>query len=116
MEDLKTYAEITWCPGCGNFGIFTAIRSAIPILEEKSIKRENIVMTAGIGCHAKMFDYLNLSGIYGLHGRNCSNSEGIKIANPGLKIINAKGQGKPYFIPLNFGLPLMNLISLACIQ
>lgn len=91
MADLKTNAEITWCPGCGNYGIFTAIRKAIPILEENGIKRENIVMTAGIGCHAKIFDYLNLSGIYGLHGRNCSNSEGIKIANPDLKVINFSG-------------------------
>ncbi|MFX1371733.1 MAG: thiamine pyrophosphate-dependent enzyme [Promethearchaeota archaeon] len=91
MEDLKTYAEITWCPGCGNFGIFTAIRNAIPMLEQKGIRRENMIMTAGIGCHAKIFDYLNLSGIYGLHGRNCSNSEGIKIGNPDLKVINFSG-------------------------
>ena len=91
MEELKTYAEITWCPGCGNFGIFTSIRNAILLLEQKGIKRENIIMTAGIGCHAKIFDYLNLSGIYGLHGRNCSNSEGIKIANPDLKVINFSG-------------------------
>jgi 2-oxoglutarate ferredoxin oxidoreductase subunit beta len=91
MDDLKTYAEITWCPGCGNFGIFTAIRNAIPLLEQKGIKRDNIIMTAGIGCHAKIFDYLNLSGIYGLHGRNCSNSEGIKIANPDLKVITFSG-------------------------
>jgi 2-oxoglutarate ferredoxin oxidoreductase subunit beta len=61
------------------------------MLEKNGIKRENIVMTAGIGCHAKIFDYLNLSGIYGLHGRNCSNSEGIKIANPDLKVINFSG-------------------------
>jgi len=93
MKDLKTYAENTWCPGCGNFGIFSAIDKAIPILEEKGIRRENIVITAGIGCHAKIFDYLNLSGIYGLHGRNSSNSEGIKIANPDLKVINFSGDG-----------------------
>ena len=91
MEDLKTSAEITWCQGCGNFGIFTAIRNAIPILEKNGISREKIVMTAGIGCHAKIFDYLNLSGFYGLHGRNSSNSEGIKIANPDLHIINFSG-------------------------
>ena len=91
MENLKTSAEITWCPGCGNFGIFTAIRNAIPKLENKGIKRDSIIITAGIGCHAKIFDYLNLSGFYGLHGRNTSNSEGIKIANPDLKIINFSG-------------------------
>ena len=93
MEDLKTYAENTWCTGCGNFGIFTAITKAIPLLEKKGIKKENIVITTGIGCHAKIFDYLNLSGFYGLHGRNSSNSEGIKIANPDLKIINFSGDG-----------------------
>ncbi len=91
MVDLKTDAEITWCPGCGNFGIFTAIRNAVPLLEQKGIKSEDIIMTAGIGCHAKIFDYLNLSGIYGLHGRNSSNAEGIKIANPNLKVINFSG-------------------------
>ena len=93
MENLKTNAEITWCPGCGNFGIFTAVRNAIPKLESKGINRKDIVITAGIGCHAKIFDYLNLSGLYGLHGRNSSNAEGIKIANPDLKVITFSGDG-----------------------
>jgi 2-oxoglutarate ferredoxin oxidoreductase subunit beta len=92
LENLN-YAENTWCPGCGNFGILNAIRNAIPILEGKGIKKERIMITAGIGCHAKIFDYLNLSGFYGLHGRNSSNSEGIKIANPDLKVINFSGDG-----------------------
>ena len=93
MENLKTTAEITWCPGCGNFGIFTALRNAIPKLEAKGIERKDIVITAGIGCHAKIFDYLNLSGLYGLHGRNSSNAEGMKIANPDLKVITFSGDG-----------------------
>ena len=33
------------------------------------------------------------SGLYGLHGRNSSNSEGIKIANPDLKVITFSGDG-----------------------
>jgi len=93
MENLKTSAEVTWCSGCGNFGIFTAVRNAIPKLEAKGIQRKDIVITAGIGCHAKIFDYLNLSGFYGLHGRNSSNAEGIKIANPNLKVITFSGDG-----------------------
>ncbi len=93
MESLKTDAEITWCPGCGNFGIFTAIRNAILILEQKGIKRENIIMTAGIGCHAKIFDYLNLSGIYSLHGREIATASGFKISNPDLKILVFSGDG-----------------------
>jgi len=93
MEKLKTNALVTWCKGCGNFGIFTAIRNAIPKLEVKGIQRKDLVITAGIGCHAKIFDYLNLSGLYGLHGRNSSNAEGMKVANPDLKVITFSGDG-----------------------
>ena len=90
---FETNAEITWCPGCGNYGIRTAFQNAVLVLEKKGVKREDIVMSSGIGCHAKIFDYINLSGIYGLHGRNSSNAEGIKIANPDLKVITFSGDG-----------------------
>lgn len=90
---FETNAEITWCPGCGNFGIRTAFQNAILELETRGVKRENIVISSGIGCHAKIFDYVNLSGIYGLHGRNSSNAEGVKIANPDLKVITFSGDG-----------------------
>jgi len=93
MDDLGTYAENTWCPGCGNFGILNAFKKAILSLEEKGIKRENIVITSGIGCSAKIFDYLNLSGVYGLHGRDMATLEGIKFANPDLKCITFSGDG-----------------------
>ncbi len=93
MDDFKTYAENTWCPGCGNFGIFTSIEKVIPLLEEKGIRRENIVITAGIGCHAKIFDYLNLSGIYSLHGREIATASGFKISNPNLKVLAFSGDG-----------------------
>jgi 2-oxoglutarate ferredoxin oxidoreductase subunit beta len=90
---FETNAEITWCPGCGNFGIRTAFQNAVLELEKKGVKRENIIISAGIGCHAKIFDYVNLSGIYGLHGRNSSNAEGVKIANPELKVVTFSGDG-----------------------
>lgn len=90
---FETNAEITWCPGCGNYGIRTAFQNAVLELEKKGVKRENFVISSGIGCHAKIFDYINLSGIYGLHGRNSSNAEGIKIANPELKVITFSGDG-----------------------
>lgn len=90
---FETNAEITWCPGCGNYGIRTAFQKAVLELENKGLKRENIIISSGIGCHAKIFDYINLSGIYGLHGRNSSNAEGIKIANPDLHVITFSGDG-----------------------
>ena len=93
MDDLGTYAENTWCPGCGNFGILNAFKKAVLKLEEKGIKRKNIVISSGIGCSAKIFDYLNLSGVYGLHGRDMATLQGIKFANPDLKCVTFSGDG-----------------------
>jgi 2-oxoglutarate ferredoxin oxidoreductase subunit beta len=96
MDDLTTHAENTWCPGCGNFGILKATQNAIEILEKKGITRDNIVISAGIGCHGKIFDYLNLSGIYSLHGRSVATIQGIKLANPALKVVAFVGDGDAY--------------------
>ncbi|MFW9873410.1 MAG: thiamine pyrophosphate-dependent enzyme [Candidatus Thorarchaeota archaeon] len=93
MEELGTYAENTWCRGCGNFGILSVFKKAIIELEERGTKRENIAISAGIGCHAKIFDYLNLSGLYSLHGRDIATVQGIKIANPELKVVTFSGDG-----------------------
>lgn len=86
----------TWCPGCGNFGILETFKKAVIDLEKKGTKRENIVFTAGIGCHAKIFDYLNLNSFYGLHGRAVATAEGIKLANPNLKVVIFSGDGDSY--------------------
>ncbi len=94
--DLDTGAEITWCTGCGNFGILAAVKKAVKKLEENGIQREDIVISTGIGCHGKIFDYLDLSGIYSLHGREVASAEGIKLGNPDLKIIAFGGDGDCY--------------------
>ena len=92
-DSLSTIAEITWCPGCGNFGILTAVKKAVKILEEHGIKKDHIIISSGIGCHGKIFDYLNLSGLYSLHGRSIATIQGIKLANPDLKVIDFAGDG-----------------------
>jgi 2-oxoglutarate ferredoxin oxidoreductase subunit beta len=96
MDDLATYAENTWCPGCGNFGILGAFKKAVRKLEEKGIKREKIIISAGIGCHGKIFDYLNLSGLYSIHGRSMATAQGMKIANPDLKVVAFAGDGDAF--------------------
>ena len=96
MEDLTTYAENTWCPGCGNFGIFNAFKKAVKIVEEKGISRNTIAISAGIGCHAKIFDYLKLSGLYSIHGRALATVQGMKIGNPDLKVVAFAGDGDAF--------------------
>jgi 2-oxoglutarate ferredoxin oxidoreductase subunit beta len=93
MDDLVTYAENTWCPGCGNFGILNAFKRAVGRLEERGIRRERISISAGIGCHAKIFDYLGLCGLYSIHGRSMATVQGMKIAAPELVVIAFAGDG-----------------------
>lgn len=96
INDLATKTKNTWCPGCSNFGILQAIKNAILILEKKGIGKEKFVLTTGIGCHAKIVDYLNINTFYGLHGRAIPLAEGIKIANPNLKVLVCAGDGDAY--------------------
>ena len=95
-DDLSTGAENTWCPGCGNFGILNAVKRAVSTLEERGIGRDRLFMTACVGCHAKIFDYLSLSGVYTLHGRSMSVAQGVKLANPDLKVLAFTGDGAGY--------------------
>jgi len=96
MDDLATYAENTWCPGCGNFTILNAFKRAVRRLEERGIGRERIIISTGIGCHGKMFDYLDLSGFYSIHGRSMATIQGIKLANPELKVVAFAGDGDAF--------------------
>jgi len=93
---LETYAENTWCPGCGNFGILAAVKRAIAELVEEGYDIKNFVTVTGIGCHAKIYDYLNLNGFYSIHGRVLPTAIGIKMANPELKVIGFAGDGDTY--------------------
>ncbi len=95
-RDLTTYAENTWCTGCGNFGILNAVRGAVKLLGERGLGRDRIVITAGIGCHAKIFDYIALSGFYSLHGRAMATAQGMKLANPDLRVIAFCGDGDAF--------------------
>jgi len=90
---MDTYAEKTWCTGCGNFGILTALEKAINSLGERGVAKENIFITSGIGQHGKMSDYIDASSFYSLHGRSVATAQGIKVAKPELKVIDFVGDG-----------------------
>jgi 2-oxoglutarate ferredoxin oxidoreductase subunit beta len=93
LEDLKTPKTNTWCPGCGNFGILMAFKKA---LIELGIEREEAVLVSGIGCHGKMVNYVNINGFHGIHGRVLPLAQGIKLANPKLKVVGFAGDADQY--------------------
>ena len=94
---LGTDAPNTWCPGCGNFSILNGIKTVFNELEEQQVcPPEGLVIVAGIGCHGKIADYLNVNSFYGIHGRTVPVAEGIKIARPDLKVVCFAGDGDAY--------------------
>jgi len=93
---LSTKYLSTWCPGCPNFFILESAKRAIANLIKQGYKHEDFSMTTGIGCHAKIFDYINISGIYGLHGRVIPTCLGMNLGNPNLHVIGFAGDGDTY--------------------
>jgi len=93
MNKFDTKQKITWCPGCLNFSILASVKKA---LSELGLRREEVVMTTGIGCHGKIFDYVDIGGVYALHGRPIAVAEGIKLGNPKLKVLVFAGDGDTY--------------------
>jgi 2-oxoglutarate ferredoxin oxidoreductase subunit beta len=94
--NLDTHAENTWCPGCGNFGIISSVKNAITELIQEGIPKEKIVIGSGIGCHAKIADYMNINSFYTIHGRVIPLLTGMKLANNDLKLIGFSGDGDLY--------------------
>ncbi len=96
-KKLRTEAESTWCPGCPNHMVLESAKRAIEEkIENKKLNREEISIATGIGCHGKMFDYLNVGGVYTLHGRVLPTCLGLKIGNPNQKVIGFGGDGDTY--------------------
>lgn len=92
-NDLNTPARNTWCPGCGNFSILSAMRAVLAQLDEEGFPIENVVLVSGIGCHGKIVDYMNVNSFYSIHGRTLPVATAMKLANPDLQVICFSGDG-----------------------
>lgn len=83
----------TWCPGCGNFGIWTALKNA---LAELGLNPSDVLVVYGIGCSGNMSSFVKAYGFHGLHGRALPVAIGAKLANKDLKVIVLGGDGDGY--------------------
>ncbi len=91
--NLNTPIKPTWCPGCPNFMILAGVKKA---LETCGKKQNEMAIVSGIGCHAKIFDYINLPGLNSLHGRVAPVCLGLKVGNPNLTVLGFSGDGDAY--------------------
>lgn len=84
---------ITWCAGCGNYGIQKALERAL-VLE--GIPTHQTLFCFDIGCNGNGSDKIASKGgytLHGLHGRVISVAAGAAIANPNIKVIASGGDG-----------------------
>lgn len=95
MVTIADYAGLTsaWCPGCGNFGILTAVKRA---LVELNIEPHQILLVSGIGQAGKLPHYTKGNVFNSLHGRSIPPAIGAKIANPELIVLAVGGDGDHY--------------------
>jgi len=87
--------QATWCPGCGDFGVLKALKGAA---EELGKSPEEMLLCTGIGCSGKLNSYFDSYGFHTIHGRSLPVARAAKVANPGVEVIAAGGDGDGYGI------------------
>ncbi len=94
----ETARKHTWCSGCGNFGISTAIKNA---LTAQDILPHQAMLCFDVGCSGNESDKIGTNTIHGLHGRVLPLATGIKLANPDLPVIAQAGDGATFSEGIN---------------
>ena len=79
-----------WCPGCGHG---TVLNSLLRAVEQLGLKKNNIVMTSGIGCSARISGYVDFHSLHTLHGRALAFATGVKLSRPELTLLVPMGDG-----------------------
>ena len=93
--NYKSDVKVTWCPGCGDFGVLSAVYKAF---EMKGWNPKDLVVVSGIGCSSRIPYFINSYGFHGVHGRALPISVGLKVSNPKLKVVVLGGDGDGFSI------------------
>ena len=95
IQAYKAEIHNDWCPGCGDFGILTALQMALTKLQ---LPPHRVAVVSGIGCSGKTSHYMETYAFHTLHGRVMPSVTGLKLANPSLTVIGVGGDGDAYGI------------------
>jgi 2-oxoglutarate ferredoxin oxidoreductase subunit beta len=94
-NDFRSDLKPIWCPGCGDFGVLTALYRALAAVGRPP---HEIAFVSGIGCSGRIPGYTTAYGFNGVHGRALPIAQGIKLANPDLLVLVAGGDGDGFSI------------------
>lgn len=96
MEEQARFCEYlsgispVWCPGCGYYGILTAL---VEVFETLDIPTNKLALVSGIGCASRLPYFVKAYGFHGIHGRTLPIAQAVKIANPDLAVVAVAGDG-----------------------
>ncbi len=94
-KDFKSTLKPIWCPGCGDYGVVTAIYRALANIGRPP---HEVAFVSGIGCSSRIPGYTTAYGFNTVHGRALPVAQGIKMANPDLLVLVAGGDGDGFSI------------------
>jgi 2-oxoglutarate ferredoxin oxidoreductase subunit beta len=94
-KDYKSELKPIWCPGCGDFGVLSAVCRALAAIDRPPYE---IAFVSGIGCSSRIPGYTTTYGFNSVHGRALPIAQGIKLANPELLVLVAGGDGDGFSI------------------
>ncbi len=87
---FESNERLTWCNGCGDYGIRNALIRAMAL---EGLTQQDVVIFYDIGCHGNGADKIGAYTFHGLHGRVIPLAAGAALANPRLKVVAEGGDG-----------------------
>ena len=93
MQQYHCDTKCTWCDGCGDYGIWTAVKRA---LVELNLQPWQVLLCYDVGCHGNGSDKLKGYRFHGLHGRVLPFAAGAKLANPAVPVVAFGGDGASF--------------------
>ncbi|MEM3085749.1 MAG: 2-oxoacid:ferredoxin oxidoreductase subunit beta [Halobacteria archaeon] len=95
ITHYQSETDITWCPGCGDFGVLRGLLTALASLGKRL---EETVIVSGIGCSSNLPHFARPYGFHTIHGRGLPVASGVRLANPDLTVVYTGGDGDGYGI------------------
>lgn len=94
-KDFRSSTKPSWCPGCGDFSVLTALTSVFAELE---MEPDNTAVVSGIGCSSRFPFFTSTYGFHSIHGRALPTAIGLKAANPEVEVVTVGGDGDGFSI------------------
>jgi 2-oxoglutarate ferredoxin oxidoreductase subunit beta len=95
VKDLKSDVKPIWCPGCGDYGVLSAV---MKVMVDMQLDPASVAVVSGIGCSGRFPAFLNAYGFHGVHGRALPIATGLKAARPDLTVLVVGGDGDAFSI------------------